>query len=91
MSEFTIKQIFIDNWDNFTLNCYDTLVRPVVFDEVNKIINCGNLDFIILVVLNMLKIELWLWLKNLFVVNTDISFLLYLINYGCTFKNIDTF
>lgn len=45
MSEFTIKQIFIDNWNNFTLNCSDTIVRPVVFNEVNKIINCGNPDF----------------------------------------------
>ena len=44
LSEFTIKQIFIDNWDNFLIDCSDTIVRPVVFDEVNKIINCGNPD-----------------------------------------------
>ena len=45
LSEFTIKQIFIDNWDNFVKDCYDTIVRPVVFEEVNKIVNCGNPDF----------------------------------------------
>ena len=45
LSEFTIKQIFIDNWDSFVNDCSDTIVRPVVFDEVNKIINCGNPDF----------------------------------------------
>ena len=45
MSEFTIKQIFIDNWDNFLIDCSDIFIRPVVFDEVNKIINCGNPDF----------------------------------------------
>ena len=45
LSEFTIKQIFIDNWDNFVTDCPDTNIRPVVFDEVNKIINCGNPDF----------------------------------------------
>ena len=46
MSEFTIKQIFQDNWDNFVLkNAYDINIRPIVFEEVNKIINCGNPDF----------------------------------------------
>lgn len=45
LSEFTIKQIFIDNWDNFVNDCSDTIVRPVVFEEVNKIVNCGNPDF----------------------------------------------
>ena len=45
LSEFTIKQIFIDNWDNFVSDCSDTNIRPVVFDEINKIINCGNPDF----------------------------------------------
>ena len=45
MSEFTIKQIFQDNWDNFFLDNTDISIRPVVFEEVNKIINCGNPDF----------------------------------------------
>ena len=39
MSEFTIKQIFIDNWDNFVSENSDISIRPIVFDEVNKIIN----------------------------------------------------
>lgn len=45
MSDFTIKQIFSDNWDNFLLehpNIDD--IRPVIFDEVNRIIDCGNPD-----------------------------------------------
>ena len=45
LSDFTIKQIFIDNWDNFVKDCSDTIVRPIVFEEVNKIVNCGNPDF----------------------------------------------
>jgi hypothetical protein len=45
MSEFTIKQIFQDNWDNFVLDNTDITIRPVVFEEVNKIINCGNPDY----------------------------------------------
>lgn len=45
MSEFTIKQIFQDNWDNFVSNNTDITIRTVVFEEVNKIINCGNPDF----------------------------------------------
>lgn len=45
MSEFTIKQIFQDNWDNFVLDNTDISIRPVVFEEVYKIINCGNQDF----------------------------------------------
>ena len=45
MSEFTIKQIFIDNWDNFVSANSDISIRPIVFDEVKKIINCGNPDF----------------------------------------------
>lgn len=45
MSEFTIKQIFQDNWDNFVLDNTDISIRTVVFEEVNKIINCGNPDF----------------------------------------------
>ena len=45
MSEFTIKQIFQDNWDNFVIDNSDITIRPVVFEEVDKIINCGNPDF----------------------------------------------
>ena len=45
LSKFTIKQVFIDNWDNFVTDCSDTNIRPVVFNEVNKIINCGNPNF----------------------------------------------
>lgn len=84
MAEFTIKQIFQDNWNDFLNNNSDIYIRPIVFDEVNKIFNCGNPDFgyalyvcdhwvnflkfllgvnpdfVILVVLNMLKIELYL-------------------------------
>lgn len=45
MSEFTIKQIFQDNWDSFVLENSDITIRPIVFEEVNKIINCGNPDF----------------------------------------------
>lgn len=45
MAEFTIKQIFQDNWNNFLKNNSDIPIRPIVLDEVNKIINCGNPDF----------------------------------------------
>lgn len=45
MSEFTIKQIFQDNWDSFVSDNKDVKIRPIVFEEVNKIINCGNPDF----------------------------------------------
>lgn len=44
MSEFTIKQIFTDCWNNFITDNPDISIRPSVFDEVNKIINCGNPD-----------------------------------------------
>lgn len=42
MSEFTIQQIFQDNWDSFLELDNNMFIRPVVFDEVNKILNCGN-------------------------------------------------
>lgn len=45
MSDFTIKQIFQDNWDNFISEDNDITIRSVVFEEVNKIINCGNPNF----------------------------------------------
>ena len=45
MTEFTIKQIFIDNWDNFIVRNPELNIRQVVFDEVEKIMNCGNPDY----------------------------------------------
>ena len=45
MSEFTIKQIFNDHWDNFVIRNPELDIRQVVFDEVEKIINCGNPDY----------------------------------------------
>lgn len=45
MSEFTIQQIFQDNWDSFLELDNNMFIRPVVFDEVNKILNCGNPDY----------------------------------------------
>ena len=45
MSKYTIKQIFQDNWNDFVLKNNDVVIRPIVFEEVNKIINCGNPDF----------------------------------------------
>ena len=42
MSTFTIKQIFIDNWDNFLLHNSSLNIRPVVFKEVQRMMNCGN-------------------------------------------------
>lgn len=45
MSEFTIKQIFQDNWESFVLENSDITIRPIVFEEVNKIINFCNPDF----------------------------------------------
>lgn len=45
MSEFTIKQIFQDHWDSFIEENKNITIRPIVFEEVNKIINCGNPDY----------------------------------------------
>ena len=45
ISEFTIKQIFNDHWDNFVIRNPELDIRQVVFDEVEKIINCGNPDY----------------------------------------------
>lgn len=45
MSNYTIKQIFQDNWNDFVLENKDVIIRPIVFEEVNKIINCGNPNF----------------------------------------------
>lgn len=45
MSDFTIKQIFQDHWNDFLIDNSDIELRQVVFEEVDKIINCGNPDF----------------------------------------------
>lgn len=45
MSEFTIKQIFQDHWDSFVETNKNIIIRPVVFEEVNKVINCGNPNY----------------------------------------------
>ena len=45
MSNFTIKQIFIDNWDKFIFENSQLNIRPVVFKEVERMINCGNPEF----------------------------------------------
>ena len=45
MSDFTIKQIFQDHWDSFVNENKNIAIRQVVFEEVNKIINCGNPDY----------------------------------------------
>ena len=45
MSNFTIKQIFIDNWDTFILKNSQLNIRPVVFKEVERMMNCGNPEF----------------------------------------------
>lgn len=44
MSKYTIKQIFIDNWDRFVLEYPHLNIRPVVFKEVERMTNCGNPD-----------------------------------------------
>ena len=104
MSKYTIKQILIDNWDRFILENPNLTIRPIVFEEVKRTINCGNpdlgyalyycehcnlftfhfavnQDFVILVVLNMLKIGLLIFQKKLFVVGIDISCSLFLNNF----------
>ena len=45
MSEFTIKQIFCDHWDNFVVRNPELDIRQVVFEEVEKILTCGNPDY----------------------------------------------
>ena len=45
MSDFTIKQIFQDHWNSFIKENNNIIIRQVVFEEVNKIINCGNPDY----------------------------------------------
>ena len=46
MSKYTIKQIFIDNWDRFVLENPHLNIRPVVFKEVERMIDCGNPDLV---------------------------------------------
>lgn len=45
MPAFTIKQIFLDNWNDFLNDNSDISIRPIVFEEINKIMNCGNPDY----------------------------------------------
>lgn len=41
-AEFTIKQIFKDHWDDFCL--IHTNIRPTVFAEVKKALECGDIS-----------------------------------------------
>ena len=45
MRRYTIKEIFADNWDSFVKTHSHLKIRPVVFKEVAKMLNCGNPDF----------------------------------------------
>ena len=45
MSNYTIKQIFQDNWNDFVFKNNDVVIRLIVFEGVKKIVNCGNPDF----------------------------------------------
>jgi len=40
--KFTIKQIFADHWDAF-FKAFSDLIRPVVDNEVRKVIDCGEM------------------------------------------------
>lgn len=42
MSKYTIKQIFIEHWDPFIMTHQNLNIRPIVFEEVNRMINCGD-------------------------------------------------
>lgn len=42
-SEYTIKQIFKDNWSDF-LNKHQADIRPAVLENVEKIMACGDKD-----------------------------------------------
>ena len=44
-SEYTIKQILEDNWDRFYIK-HKELIRPVVVENVRKVIACGNKDIL---------------------------------------------
>lgn len=43
-SKFKIKDIFADNWDSFLQDNPDLTIRPIVLDEVKKMIGCGSLS-----------------------------------------------
>ena len=45
MSDFTITQILQDHWDSFVKENKNIAIRQVVFEEVDKVINCGNPDY----------------------------------------------
>lgn len=44
--KYTIKEIFADNWDNFveSMECEGRDIRPVIKDEVDKVIGCQELS-----------------------------------------------
>lgn len=41
ISKYTIKQILEDNWDSF-YDRYKQLIRPVVVENVRKLMSCGD-------------------------------------------------
>ena len=43
-SKFKIKDIFKDHWYAFLENNPELNIRPVVYDEVEKMMNCGDLS-----------------------------------------------
>ena len=83
MSKFTIKQIFIDNWDKFVSENQELIIRPVVFKEVERMINCGNPEFgyAMYYCEHCDKFMLLIYLKRLFIANIDILYLLYQNNF----------
>ena len=44
-SRYTIKQIFQENWDGF-YEKNEKLIRPVVVENVKKVVSCGDKDII---------------------------------------------
>lgn len=44
-SRYTIKQILQDNWDSF-YEKHKSLIRPVVIENVKKVMACGNKDIL---------------------------------------------
>ena len=43
-SKFKIKDIFKDHWNSFLEDNPELNIRPVVYDEVEKMMNCGDLS-----------------------------------------------
>ena len=41
-TKFKIKDIFKDNWSNFLKDNPDIKLRPVILEEVEKMINCSS-------------------------------------------------